>query len=612
MKSAEIRKKFLDFFKEKGHKIISSASLIPENDPSVLFTTAGMQPLVPYLLGEVHPEGKRLVDIQKSLRTDDIEEIGDTYHHTFFEMLGNWSLGDYWKKDAIEWSWEFLTDKKWLGINKDKIAVTCFAGDETAPRDEESEKIWLDLGVPRERIVFLGKEDNWWAPVGDTGPCGPDTEIFVWVDDRNDPPKKFDPKDERWVEVWNDVFMAYNRKAKKQETRLAKAMAKRVKKTKDEYIYEDLKQKNVDTGMGLERVTAVMQGTADNYQTDLFLPIINKIEEISGVEYLTSDVKKEKRFFRIIADHIRASVFILGDEKGIIPSNTDQGYVLRRLIRRAIRYGRQLGIEDNFTLEIANVVIDLMKNVYPELEQNRDFITTELVREENKFNKTLERGLKEFERIAKENKSISGEDSFLLFQSYGFPYEMTEELSLEKGIKINKEDFNKEYEKHQDLSRTASAGKFKGGLAEAGEETTKYHTATHLLLASLKRVLGDDSITQRGSNITSERLRFDFNYPEKLTDKQIKKVEDMVNEQIQKKIPVEVMEMDLDRAKEIGAEGVFEGKYGDRVKVYKMGDFSLEICGGPHLKNTKDLGKFKIIKEQSSSAGVRRIKAVLK
>jgi len=628
MKSQEIRQKFLRFFQEKGHKIIPSASLIPEHDPTVLFISAGMQPLVPYLLGEKHPEGKRLVNVQKCLRTDDIEEVGDTYHHTFFEMLGNWSLGyrqatkvqsskskvrsfgvplrgttidnsSYWKEEAIKYSWEFLTDKKWLGIDKNKIAVTCFAGDKDAPRDTESEKIWLRLGIPKERIVFLGKEDNWWGPIGEIGPCGPDTEIFVWIADEL-PPRNFDPKDERWVEVWNDVFMEYDRIRKQGN-----------KEARKQYEYIKLKQKNVDTGMGLERVAAVMQGTADDYQTDLFLPIIGKIEEFSGKKYLPADLKTEKRAFRIIADHLRAAVFILGDENKIEPSNIDRGYVLRRLIRRAIRYGRQLEIKENFVSEIAKIVIRQMQSVYPELKINKDFIIAQLEREEEKFAKTLERGLKEFERIIKRKKKITGEESFLLFQSFGFPYEMTEELSREKGIKISKEDFEKEYKKHQELSRTASAGMFKGGLAEAGEQTTKYHTATHLLLAALKRVLEDPNIEQKGSNITTERLRFDFNYPQKLTEEQIKKVENLVNEQIKMKLPVDMMEMTLEEAKNIGATGVFEAKYGEKVKVYKIGEFSLEICGGPHVKNTGELGHFKIIKEGSSGAGIRRIKAVL-
>jgi len=617
MTSSEIREKFIKFFESKGHKAIPSASLIPENDPTVLFTTAGMQPLTPYLMGEKHPEGVRLANVQKCLRTDDIDEVGDEVHHTFFEMLGNWSLGyaqselkvesykvikentgPYWKREAIRFSFEFLTSKEWMGIPIEKMAITCFAGDADAPRDEESVNTWLELGISKERIAFLGKKHNWWPTGGKLpGPQGPDTEMFMWTRE-GAVPEKFDPANNNWVEVWNDVFMQYNKVGKK---------------------YHDLPQKNVDTGMGLERMTAVMSGLDDNYLTDLFINIIQKIEEVSGKKY-----QENKKAFRIIADHLRAAVFILGDENNITPSNTLQGYVLRRLIRRAISYGKKIEAIEGFVTRVAEVIIDKYKDIYPELERNREKILSELNQEEIKFGKTLEKGLKEFEKIAGqkggstslrevEPPKITGEDAFLLFQSYGFPIEMTVELAEERGLKVDLEGFKKEFEKHQELSRTASAGMFKGGLADSGVETTKLHTAAHLLLASLRQVIGEEhgQINQKGSNITAERLRFDFNYPNKLTDEQIKKVEDLVNQKIKDEIDVEMMEMDLEDAKNIGATGAFESKYGNRVKVYKIGDYSLEICGGPHAKNTKELGQFKIIKEESSSSGVRRIKAVL-
>jgi len=581
MLAKEIRGKYLEFFKNKQHKIIQSASLIPENDPSVLFTTAGMHPLVPYLMGEKHPAGRRLVDVQKCVRTGDIEEVGDTTHHTFFEMLGNWSLGDYFKKESLEWSWEFLTAKQWLGLDPQRLAVSVFAGDKDAPFDEESYKIWVDLGVNKKRIAKLSKSANWWGPAGETGPCGPDSEIFYWVGDMNKIPESFNDDNDLWVEIWNNVFMEYN---KRRDGR-----------------FQKLEQKNVDTGMGLERITTVMQRLNDDYQTELWLNQISEIEKLSGKQY--SENKKE---MRIIADHLKASVFIMGDERGIGPTNTDQGYIVRRLIRRAIRYGKQLGITQGlWTKEVAKIVIDDYKDIYPELEKNKDFVLEQLEKEEMQFSKTLEKGLRELRK---------GVDPFVLFTTYGFPIEMTQEISQEEGLKVNFKDFEKKMKQHQELSRTASAGKFKGGLADNSVETTRLHTVAHLLLASLRKVLGEE-VSQKGSNITAERLRFDFSYPEKLTDGQKTKVEELVNEAIQQDLPIICEETSLEEAKKSGAVGVFEAKYGERVKVYKIGEngdiFSNEICGGPHIGRTGELGRFKIIKEESSSAGVRRIKAVL-
>ena len=583
MTSDEIRKKYLEFFKEKGHVAISSASLIPENDPTVLFTTAGMHPLVPYLLGEKHPQGSRLVDAQKCVRTDDIDEVGDYSHHTFFEMLGNWSLGDYFKKEAIEWSYEFLTSPKWLGLDKSRIAVSVFAGDDDAPFDNEAFEIWKKLGVSENRIARLPKKNNWWGPAGLTGPCGPDTEIFYWVGDPNTQegkvPESFNDDNVLWLEIWNDVFMQYNKKI--------------------DGRFESLLQKNVDTGMGLERVSAVVNGFDDNYKTELFWPIIEKIERISGKKYEGDAVKA----MRIVADHIKAGVFILGDEKGIAPSNSGQGYVLRRLIRRAVRYGKQLGI-NFFTNEIAEVVIEMYKNTYPEISQNRDFVLSHMSAEEEKFEKTLEYGLKEFEK---------GVSPFVLFTSYGFPIEMTRELAKEKGLTIDEQKFNEELKKHQELSRTASGGMFKGGLADAGEETKRLHTATHLLNAALRQVLGHH-VVQKGSNITPERLRFDFSHSEKMTDEQKRKVEDLVNGWIAEKLPMELKELPKNEAEKVALHS-FNEKYGDIVKVYSIGIennyISREFCGGPHVNNTGELTHFKIQKEEAVSAGVRRIKAVL-
>ena len=589
MTAHELRQKYLDFFHSKNHTVIRSASLLPENDATVLFTAAGMQPLVPYLLGEKHPGGVRLASAQKCVRTDDIEEVGDETHHTFFEMMGNWSLGDYFKQDSIKFSWEFLTSPEWLNLNPKLLAVSVFAGDDDAPFDEESFNLWLSLGVPAEKIAKLPKKNNWWGPAGTTGPCGPDTEIFYWSGNPDEVPSSFNDDNEKWVEIWNNVFMQYNKQA--------------------DGSFELLKQKNVDTGLGLERVTAVLNH-CDNYQTDLFKNIIAKIEELSGKKY--NDNPETKKAMRVVADHVKAATMIIGDEKGVAPSNTDQGYIVRRLLRRAMRFVRQLEIsKKNWLKELALVVINDYEKIYPELRSNENFICVELDKEEEKFGRTLEHGLLEFNKIS--GTAIDGVSAFNLYQSYGFPLEITEELAHEKGMTVDRAGFAIELEKHQELSRTASAGKFKGGLADNSEETTKLHTAAHLLLASLRKVLGD-GVFQKGSNITAERLRFDFSHPEKMTPEQIAEVEKLVNFAIKSKLPVTCEEMTLEEAKNIGAMGVFESKYGEKVKVYTAGTdniFSREICGGPHVKNTAELGHFKIQKEESSSSGVRRIKAIL-
>jgi len=583
MTAQELRQKFLDFFKSRGHAVLPSASLIPENDPTTLFISAGMHPLVPYLMGEPHPQGRKLVSVQKCIRTIDIDEVGDPYHHTFFEMLGNWSLGDYFKKEAINWSVEFLT--KHLNIPIGRLAVSVFKGDQDAPLDKESINIWKNVGIPEERIVKLGKGDNWWGPAGQTGPCGPDTEIFYWDDDKQPVPKNFDPKDNHWVEIWNNVFMEYNKTATGE--------------------FEPLKQKNVDVGVGLERTLAVVNGLADDYQTELFINQIKRIEELSGKKY--QETEEISRALRIIADHIKAVTFIMADDKEIIPSNLDQGYVVRRLIRRAVRYGRQLEVrQDLWTKKVAKAVIENYKEVYPELEKNKQFILSNLDEEETKFKKTLEKGEREFNKL----KEVSGKDAFNLYQTYGFPIEMIKELAQEKGIEVDEDEFKEELRKHQELSRTAAAGKFKSGLADTSEETKKLHTAAHLLLAALRKVLGEH-VAQKGSNITAERLRFDFSHPEKMTDEQKEEVARLVNEVIKKDLPVKCEEMSLEEAKKQGAMGVFESKYGDKVKVYSIEGFSKEICAGPHVERTGQLGHFKIIKEESSSAGVRRIKAIL-
>jgi len=578
MNTKELKKKFLEFFKSRGHIIIKSSPLIPENDPTVLFTTAGMHPIVPFLLGTSHPSGKRLADVQKCIRTGDIDSVGDDTHLTFFEMLGNWSLGDYFKKDAIEFSFEFLTKELKLPVKK--LAITCFSGDKDAPKDEEAAGIWMKLGIPKERIAFLPKENNWWGPAGETGPCGPCTEMFYWISDE-EPPKNFDPDDNKWVEIWNDVFMQYT-------------------KTKDGK-YELSKQKNVDTGMGTERVAAILQEKKNVYETEVFLPIIREIKTLSK--------NHNETYTRIIADHLKAASFILGDEIGVRPSNLGQGYVLRRLIRKSIRLGKLLGIKDKFTSKIARIVVEIYKEDYPELLLNKDVIVNELDEEEERFTKTLETGLKQFDKLSKE-KNISGKDAFILFSSYGFPFEMTEELAKEKNIRINKKEFDEEFKKHQELSRTATERIFKGGLADASYENAKLHTATHLLHAALRKILGE-KVQQKGSNITPERLRFDFSFDRKLADSEIKKAEDMVNEKIKEKLPVIKKISSPEEAKAEGALAFFGHKYGDKISIYDIKGFSKEICMGPHVENTKELGKFKIIKEEAVAAGVRRIKAIL-
>jgi alanyl-tRNA synthetase len=601
MTASELRQFFLDFFKMKGHAVIPSASLIPpETDPTVLFTTAGMHPLVPYLLGEKHPGGNRVASVQKCVRTVDIDEVGDNCHLTFFEMMGNWSFGDYFKREAIEWSWEFLTDKKWLGINPKRITITVFEGDPSINsgqvlRDEESAEIWKSLGIPENKIFYKGREDNWWGPAGAVGPCGPDTEIFI-----------------DGVEVWNDVFMQYNRQLTT-DPEGSRCGGTNGAGNQQQYEYVQLKQKNVDTGMGLERIAMIMQGKKNVYETDLFLPIIEKISEISSKIYQT-----EAKSYRIIADHIKASVFIIAD--GVTPLNVGRGYVLRRLIRRAVRHGKLLGIENDFTKDIAQIVIKMYKDFYPELNASKDKIFSELKKEENKFRVTLEKGLKQFEKVLKSGKPsvVSGKVAFDLYQTYGFPLELTRELAEEEGLGVDEKGFQEEYQKHRRLSKTAAAGQFKGGLAEASEATARLHTATHLLLAALREVLGSH-VYQKGSNITPERLRLDFAHNLKLTQEDLKKAENRVNEIIRLNVPVTCGEMTIEEAKKTGAIGVFGEKYGNKVKVYSVKDlstssgraFSAEICGGPHAKSTGELGHFRIIKEEASSAGVRRIKAVL-
>ena len=588
MKNINLKDTYLKFFESKGHKIIPSSPVIPENDPTVLFNTAGMQPLVPYLKGEPHPEGTRLTDVQKCFRTNDLDEVGDKTHHTFFEMLGNWSLGDYFKKEAISWSFELLT--KHLNIPIDRLAVTVFKGNDIVPADTESAEIWKSLGISENRIAFLGEDDNWWPNMELTGPCGPDTEIFYWRSEES-VPKDFDPENDNWVEIWNNVFMQYNHKT--------------------DGTFEQLKNKNVDTGMGVERVVAVLEGQTDNYKSSIWTDLISKLEEISGKKY---DDDRYTRSMRIIADHIRAIVIISGDDAGIKPSNTDQGYILRRLIRRMIRYAKNLEIDINsdWEQELAKVVIDEYKSYYKELERNKDVILEVLSNEKNKFNKTLEKGLHEFEKLTKniDSSEISKDIAFKLYDTYGFPIELTEELAKEQNLSVDIEGFKKKFEEHQEKSRAGSAQKFKGGLASTGEMETKYHTATHLLNAALKKVLGDH-VHQKGSNITAERMRFDFSHDSKMTPEEKQQAEDLVNEYIKMAIPVEKLEMPKEEAVKMGAECQFIERYPDIVTVYKIGDVSIEICGGPHVHNTSELGKFKIKKEESSSSGVRRIKAVL-
>ena len=588
----QLRDKYLNFFASKGHTIISGASLIPENDPTVLFTTAGMHPLVPYLLGEKHPGGTRLTDVQKCVRTGDIDAVGDSCHLTFFEMLGNWSLGDYFKKEAIEWSYEFLTQH--LGFKPEQLSVTVFQGEGDIPRDDESVAIWKSLGIPEERIYALPKEDNWWGPAGTTGPCGPDTEMFI---DTGKPACCAECRPGcrcgKYVEIWNDVFMQYNKNA--------------------DGIYEPLKQHNVDTGMGVERTICMMNACPTVYETELFAPLMEKIRALSTSR--PADAEVAVRAERIIADHLRTSVFILGDPKGSVkPGNIGANYVLRRLIRRSVRYAKLLGIAPGYTRTLAEIVIANYKHVYPELEKNRDTIIHELVAEEERFEKTLTAGQREFDKVATALKqhgqtTLSGRTAFKLYDTYGFPLEFTEELAAEQGLAVDRPGYEEAFKKHQEASKQGDAT-FKGGLADNTVVTTRLHTATHLLHKALQTVLGPHAL-QKGSNITPERLRFDFSHPDKMTPEQIKQVEDMVNEQIKRALPVTVETMTFEEAKSKGAIALFSAKYEEQVKVYFIGDFTTEVCGGPHAGNTAELGGFKIQKEESSSAGVRRIKAVI-
>lgn len=586
--SKELRSKYLNFFASKGHTVIPSASLIPENDPTVLFTTAGMHPLVPYLLGQKHPGGKRLTDVQKCVRTGDIDEVGDDTHCTFFEMLGNWSLGDYFNYESIGYSYEFLT--KELGISPSRLAVSVFAGDEDCPRDVKSAERWEELGIPKERIFYLPKKNNWWI-AGTTGPCGPDTEIFIVTDKEPCSPECSPACDcGRYVEIWNNVFMQYYKHP--------------------DGTYTPLDQKNVDTGMGLERTLAMLNGYKSVYETDVLRPVVDYITEASGKKAEGEALKA----IRIIADHIRTATFMLGDEFGIVPSNVDRGYILRRLIRRAVRYARLIYLAPAALTECAAKYVDIYAEAYPELSTNRDKIMTELDKEIGKFDVTLQQGLKEFDKLLKyiQDKRMSGKAAFRLYDTYGFPIEMTLELARDNGITVDVEGYERAYNEHQQKSKAGAEQKFKGGLADSSEATTNLHTATHILLAALRKVTGDESVMQKGSNITPERLRVDFNFPRPLTPEEIKAVEAEVNGVIDAGIDVVSEEMSVEAARAAGAIGVFGDRYGDVVKVYTIGDYSKEICGGPHAKNTRDLGKFVITKEQSSSAGVRRIKAELK
>ena len=586
MEGINLRDKYISFFESKGHVKIPSAPVVPENDPSVLFNTAGMQPLVPYLKGQPHPKGTRLCDYQKCVRTNDLDAIGDTTHHTFFEMLGNWSLGDYFKKEAVNWSFEFLT--KVLNIPVEKLAVTVFRGNDFVERDTETAGYWMECGIPECRIAYMGEEDNWWPSMDLTGLCGPDTEIFYWRS-TDEVPVNFDPADERWVEIWNNVFMQYMHE--------------------EDGSFTELPSKNVDTGMGMERTTAILEGVTDNYLSSIWKDVIAKIEEIAGKPYAGNE-----RAMRIIADHLRCAIFISADPSGIKPSNTDQGYILRRLIRRVIRYVRGLEIDVNSNWEevLANLIMDKYEEYYSEIKANRAVVLEVLRVEKTKFNKTLENGLKEFEKEVSrlEGNVINKDMAFRLYDTFGFPLELTVELASEKGITVDEEGFKEKFKEHQEKSRAGSEAKFKGGLAGNGEMETKYHTATHLLNAALKRVVGPD-VHQKGSNITAERMRFDFSCDHKLSDEEKNEAEKLVNEWIEASLDVVVEEMPKDEAIKSGAECMFIEKYPDVVTVYTIGDVSKELCGGPHVKNTSELGKFVIKKEEASSAGVRRIKAIL-
>jgi len=589
MDSITLRSLYLNFFKDRGHAVIQGASLIPENDPTVLFTTAGMHPLVPYLCGEKHPQGTRLTDVQKCVRTGDIDEVGDNTHCTFFEMLGNWSLGDYFKKEAISWSYEFLTGV--LKIDPARLAVSVFGGDETAPRDDEAASIWQKCGIAADRIFYLPKKNNWWGPAGQTGPCGTDTEMFI---DTGKPKcsEECSPACDcgKYIEIWNDVFMQYNKQA--------------------DGTFAPLAQKNVDTGMGLERTLCILNGYKSVYETDLFKDAITKIEELSGKKY--GENAEDTKAMRIIADHIRTSTMLLGDQKGVTPSNVDQGYVLRRLIRRAVRFGRLIALPEGALTEVAKVYIAQYQDIYPEIKENAEKIITELEKEVARFSSVLQQGLKEFEKVISylPVKRLSGKTAFKLYDTYGFPIEMTVELAKEIGYEVDVDGYHKAFEEHQQKSHAGAEQRFKGGLQDNTVEVTRLHTATHLMNAALRTIV-DENIRQKGSNITAERLRFDFNLDRPLTPEEIKKIEDYVNGAIAAKADVVCREMTVAEAKAMGAIGVFDSKYGEKVKVYSIGEYSTEICGGPHAGNTGELGKFRIVKEQSSSAGVRRIKAVL-
>jgi alanyl-tRNA synthetase len=594
MTGADLKRKYIDFFKRKGHAEISGKSLIPENDPTVLFTTAGMHPLVPYILGEPHPAGRRLVDVQKCIRTDDIEEVGDPSHLTFFEMLGNWSLGDYFKDDAIRFSYEFLTSPQWLGFSPDVLSVTVFAGDKEVPPDSEAASIWKKVGIPENRIHFLPRKDNWWGPAGQSGPCGPDTEMFIDTGVAAcGPDCKPGCHCGKYFEVWNDVFMQYNKTA--------------------DGKYLPLAQKTVDTGMGVDRTIAMLQGKNTVFETELFWPVIVRLAEISGKRYGYEPGLDTS--FRIVTDHVRAATFILGDEKGVKPSNLGQGYILRRLIRRSIRHGRKLGLEGGFMGKLAADVVSIYRSAYPELAEREAMISTEMALEEERFSETLQKGEKEFEKLIPNllknpQKTIPGRVAFRLYDTYGFPIEITEELAREHGMEVDRKGFEEAFQKHQELSKAGAEKTFKGGLADHSEMTTKLHTATHLLHQALRSVLGNH-VAQKGSNITVERLRFDFSHPQPMTEEEVRKVEAIVNEQIKRDLPVSIEVMTLEQAKASGAIALFGEKYGEKVKVYTIGDFSKEVCGGPHVEHTGVLGKFVIQKEQSSSAGVRRVRAVL-
>ena len=595
--SKELRSLYLEFFQKKGHAVIESASLIPENDPTVLFTTAGMHPLVPYLMGAKHPMGTRLTDVQKCLRTGDIDEVGDTSHCTFFEMLGNWSLGDYFKKESIAFSWEFLTSEEWLGIDKDRLHFTCFEGDTDAPRDTVAHDRWVEMGVDPSHIVYLPKKHNWWGPAGKTGPCGPDTEIFY---DTGRPACGPDCKAGcdcgKYLEIWNNVFMEYNKVA--------------------DGVFEPLAQKNVDTGMGLDRTIATLQGVESVYDTDAFTGIIATIARLSGKDY--HDDPATTRAFRIVADHIRSATFLLGDRRPVTPSNVDQGYILRRLIRRAIRYSMQLGIPDGNLHVVAEAVIAQYGEFYKEIAEAKDFIVSELNKEEERFSSALRKGTHEFNRIVNylQGTEIDGITAFHLYDTFGFPIEFTMELAAEKGLTVDTKGFEAAFKEHQEKSHAGAEQRFKSGLADNSEATTRLHTATHLLQAGLRKVLNDNSVAQRGSNITAERLRFDFSFGRKVTPEELREVEKYVNDAIAADVPVIREEMSPEEAKASGAIGLFDSKYGARVSVYTVGDpadkvWSKEICAGPHATHTGELGKFVIKKEEASSAGVRRIKAVL-